>query len=90
MDNIKVIRTGDTILKFITEKGTIILTFKDKEAVTFFVDLYTETAVELYPLICNFSNNELIIEEEGAEFKECVYLDRHYLDFAPKLEAIDK
>lgn len=87
---IRVIREGDIDLRVFTEDIAISLTFKDSNALTFFIDLYTETNVELYPLICDFLNNELITGEAGAWFKECTYLDRHFVDFAPLLEGVDK
>lgn len=88
-NNIKTERKADTLT--ITAKDfQIVLTFKDSKAFTFFVDLYTETNIELYPLICDFSNNELITKQQGAEFKDCLYLDISCPIFSKKLKEVDK
>jgi len=88
-NNIKTERKADT-LTITTKDFQIVLTFKDSKAFTFFVDLYTETNIELYPLICDFITNELITEQQGAESKECLYLDLSCPVFSNKLEEVDK
>lgn len=87
--SIKTERKADTLT--ITAKDfQIVLTFKDSKAFTFFVDLYTETNIELYPLICDFITNELITEQQGVKSKECLYLDLLCPIFSKQLEEVDK
>ena len=89
INSIKTERKADTLT--VTNKDfQIVLTFKDSNAFTFFVDLYTETNIELYPLICDFITNELITEQQGAEFINCLYLDLSCPVFSNQLEEVDK
>ena len=89
MDNIKVIRTGNS-LSVSAEKANISLTFQDEKVLTMFIDLYKDTNAELYMLISDFMNAELITQETGADYPPCAYLDRNYIEFMPLLEEVDK
>ena len=55
-----------------------------------FIDLYKDTNAELYMLISDFLNAELITGEAGADYPSCAYLDRNYIEFMPLLEEVDR
>lgn len=87
--SIKITRTALTV-QISSEKANISLTFLDEKVLTMFIDLYKDTNAELYMLISDFMNAGLITEEAGADYPECAYLDRNYIEFMPLLEEVDK
>jgi hypothetical protein len=87
--SIKITRTALTV-QISFDKGDISLTFLDEKVLTMFIDLYKDTNAELYMLISDFMNAELITGEAGADYPSCAYLDRNYIEFMPLLEEVDK
>ena len=63
--SIKITRTALNV-QISFDKGDISLTFLDEKVLTMFIDLYKDTNAELYMLISDFMNAELITEEAGA------------------------